>query len=108
MLFVLDFDGNLANTFAPSPNGIGVHKAYETAVFKLFGQSGLNKYLETGGLKNRAPGEVVEQLHGEPSLELAQKLVQAKLACFLDEIGETWPQAFPEALNSNVPSGVSI
>ena len=58
-LFVSDFDGTVANTFAKSPNGINVDMAYEYAIKKLFGEKGLMAYQEIGGLQNRAPEELV-------------------------------------------------
>ncbi len=58
-LVVLDFDGNLAQTFDPSPNGIDVGTAYQRAVESIFGKMGLKIYQEIGGLQNRAPMELV-------------------------------------------------
>jgi len=61
-LLVSDFDGCLARTFEPSPNGIDVNKAYKRAVTSIFGSEGSRIYEEIGGLSNRAPGELVDDL----------------------------------------------
>jgi len=61
-LFVSDFDGCLAETFKPSPNGIDVNEAYKRAVSSVFGSEGSGIYEEIGGLSNRAPGELVNDL----------------------------------------------
>ena len=58
-LFVSDFDGTVANTFAESPNGVNVYEAYRYAIKELFGGVGLKVYEESGGLQNRAPEEIV-------------------------------------------------
>ncbi len=91
-----DFDGTAANTFASSPNHIGVTEAYTIAVDSVFGAATLRQYCESGGLCNRAPREVVQSLAPDATTvetqELCDKLVAAKLAVLLDEIGPTWPQ----------------
>ena len=99
---IMDFDKTVADTFLPSPNGIGVERAYEVAVEECFGVDALKNFRKTGGLKNRAPGEVVAQFNGgESSVELTQNLVRAKLACLINEIGKTgadgrtWPPIYP-------------
>lgn len=67
---VFDFDGTVADTFQPSPNKIGVTEAYAQAVEIIFDQSGMSAYKELGGLKNRAPGELVRLLiKHNPGLE---------------------------------------
>jgi hypothetical protein len=48
------FDGTVAETFERSPNGIGVHEAYNLAVEGLFGAKALKRYMASGGLRNRA------------------------------------------------------
>jgi hypothetical protein len=52
-----DFDGTIANTFEKSPNGLDVPTAYDNALTDIFGSRGLLAAL--GGLRNRAPGELV-------------------------------------------------
>lgn len=93
-LLVSDFDGTIANTFAPSPSNIGVSEAYRLAVEKLFGEEALKYYISTGGLKNRNPGEVVKSLQdqGFGGDVIAEDLVQAKLGYLLREIGPEWPK----------------
>lgn len=61
-LVVFDFDKTIAMTSEPGPNKIGVVEAYDLAVGEVFGNKGLNIYKESGGLKNRAPTEVVYDL----------------------------------------------
>ena len=53
--FVYDFDGTIANTFVPSPNGIGVNDACRMAVGTMFGADGFAVFDEIGGLRNRSP-----------------------------------------------------
>lgn len=94
---VLDFDGTMADTFAPSPSGIGVNEAYRLAVNCLFGKIGEMMFDNIGGLQNRAPIELIEILQKRGvklsvSLEeAAEKLVCAKLDALTGEIGTTWP-----------------
>lgn len=57
-----DFDGTMAKTFELSPSGIGVERAYEQAIGTIFGDEGMSVYRECGGLRNRAPTEVVKGL----------------------------------------------
>lgn len=103
---VVDFDGTLAETSKKSPHGIGVLEAYEMAVEDLFGKEGLTAYRDAGGLRNRAPPEVVAELErmgffisGKTLGEATEALVQAKLKVLLGEINSSWPlpcQGFPE------------
>lgn len=66
-LAVFDFDNTVADTFAPSPNGLDVHTAYDIALEQLFGEPHLLKVV--GGLKNRAPTELVHDIvRAEPKL----------------------------------------
>lgn len=58
-LFVFDFDNTIAQTFEPSPKGIGVKEAYTKTVEDIFGNEGLTVYQRIGGLQNRAPSELV-------------------------------------------------
>lgn len=59
-LAVFDFDNTVANSFAPSPNGMDVHKAYDMALERIFGKKDLLASL--GGLKNRAPTELIHDV----------------------------------------------
>lgn len=61
-LFASDFDLTLFDTKALSPRGIGLEEGYEYAVGKIFGLRGLDLYRDEGGLRNRAPSEVVTSL----------------------------------------------
>lgn len=84
-LLVLDFDGNVANTFAQSPNGIGVNEAYQGAIETIFGKHGLEVYRQLGGLKNRAPEELIglilrECSNSENFLNSAKKCLANKCA----------------------------
>ncbi|MCK4539547.1 hypothetical protein KAU09_00150 [Candidatus Parcubacteria bacterium] len=89
-LLVYDFDGTVADTFQPSPNGVGVYEAYRLAVNNIFGQDGLKIYDQAGGLQNRAPEEIV-------SLVLAgndQMIKQAEV-CF-DQKNKTLRRLVPD------------
>ena len=92
----LDFDGCVAQTFKPSPNNIDVESAYLTAVDVVFGPTGLGQYQREGGLRNRAPTEIVGQLApGASNTEhtnLLQLLDTTKLAVLVDEICPEWPE----------------
>lgn len=101
---VLDFDGTIANTFEPSPSGLGVKESYEIAVRHLFGQSALNQYDLKGGLRNRSPREVVVELQlagfgkGLEVTGATDELVGLKIDCLINQIGQTlddgamWPR----------------
>ena len=93
-LLICDFDGTIANTFAPSPSNIGIGEAYRLAVEKLFGEEALKYYISAGGLRNRNPGEVVKNLQDQGFGEgvTAEDLVHAKLGHLLQEIGPEWPR----------------
>lgn len=105
-----DFDGNIADTFSPSPNRIDVSKAYSLAIERVFGQEGADIYIQQGGLKNRSPVEIACDLINteeriisraeiepgeDPAIAIAEKLVQEKLSILLGEIGQEWPLSFP-------------
>lgn len=61
-LAFFDFDGTIADTFTRCPRGAGVEEAYRIAVGTIFTDHGLGYYNDNGGLRNRAPGEVVLEL----------------------------------------------
>ncbi len=61
-LLVSDFDGTIAKTFEPGPNGIGVNEAYEEALKLIFGPEGKKIYQQIGGLKNRTPIELINEI----------------------------------------------
>jgi hypothetical protein len=104
-LLAKDFDGTVAQTFEKSPSGVGVLEAYNFAVEEIFGIKGLDEYLRQGGLKNRAPLEVVKSLAPEAygiELEaLLSLLIEAKLGVLTNQIGERlsdgaqWPRPMP-------------
>ena len=56
---VFDFDGTIAKTFTPSPSGIGVNEVTKMAVCRVFGMPGLAVFDLIGGLRNRAPIEII-------------------------------------------------
>jgi hypothetical protein len=95
-LFATDFDGTYALTQEPGPNGMNVARAYDLAVEQLFGFDGLQKYTASGGLRNRAPSEVINQL--APDLDndqLQQKtedLIDTKLFHLLSQVGQRLPE----------------
>jgi len=114
-----DFDRTIAQTFAPSPHGIGVAEAYQLAIIRVFGESTLALYQELGGLANRSPSQLVNDLIKlVPSLEaeamkriepdaprglikkdaesvIAEMLVRFKMEILLAEINEDWPKPCP-------------
>jgi len=59
-IIALDFDGTIGNTGAPSPNGMNVHKAYDMALYRVFGVKGI--LAAVGGLQNRAPIELLQDV----------------------------------------------
>lgn len=71
-LLSFDFDGSIARTFQPSPNGVGVHEAYALAIHDIFGSEGMQIYDNLNGLKNRAPTELTHLLLDNGSDELVQ------------------------------------
>jgi hypothetical protein len=96
-----DFDGTVGLTSETSPRGIDVEGAYVIAVKNVFGLRARDQYIDAGGLLNRAPSEVVQQLAPDAGSDfdpLVDQLVDAKLAVLLDEIGTTfedgsvWPR----------------
>lgn len=103
---VFDFDETMVHTITqPSPFG-GVVEAYEDAVEQVFGLDGLEKYLTSGGLRNRSPREVVADLAGENTSaslvgEMTEQLVAYKISFLVRAIGHrlpdgsTWPPLTP-------------
>jgi len=71
-LLVFDFDGTAFDTFEPNSKGIGVHEAYRLAVKDIFGEKGVQIYDDCGGLKNRAPEEIVYSILNEDKTLLGQ------------------------------------
>lgn len=107
-LIIFDFDRTIADTFSPSPSGIGVAEAYDLAVRNTFGQEGHYLY-ETllGGLQNREPGELVDEIGGkavELGIELPyfatrkdaiRALVGEKIRLLLPDFSTKWPLPLP-------------
>lgn len=77
-LIIADFDGTLADTFQPSPNGIGVTEAYETSILNIFGKKGVSIYQQIGGLNNRAPSEVITDLLASAGESYEEMITNAK------------------------------
>ncbi|MDP3015114.1 MAG: HAD hydrolase-like protein [bacterium] len=65
--WVFDFDGTIAQTFKPSPSGIGVNEATRMAVGKIFGMPGLAVFDDLGGLRNKAPIEIINEIISKAS-----------------------------------------
>lgn len=60
-LVAIDFDETVAHTFEQSPNGVGVKKAYDNAIKNIFGDEGMQIYVDKlGGLQNRSPSHLVD------------------------------------------------
>lgn len=101
-LIAQDFDGTIAQTFQKSPSGIGVEEATEQAVDQVFGPLSTDRYRKKGGLRNRAPLEVVQELSPLVSAQeiqsLLARLIVSKLDILMTEIGTTfddgtvWPR----------------
>lgn len=103
-LLALDFDGTSHLTGERGPGGMHVGLAYEHAVHNVFGDEALVRYINEGGLRNRAPIEITQQLlpDAEEALQQAktEDLVQAKLALMVGQIGQRigdtfWPRLNP-------------
>ena len=62
-----DYDGTIANTFKPSPRGIGIEACYVMALRDMFGSTTLLD--DIGGLKNQASAQVIAAVLAlDPSL----------------------------------------
>lgn len=58
-----DFDGTIADTFTPSPRGIGVNEAYRLACNEVFGNpQGSRLFKKIGGIKNAAPRNLIKEI----------------------------------------------
>jgi phosphoglycolate phosphatase-like HAD superfamily hydrolase len=106
--WLFDFDNTAFLTFDPPPGGIGVTQAYELAIDEVLGSRALTEYRRQGGLRNRAPSEVVQELQPRRSLDtiapLAERLVQAKLSHLVHQIGQPVGGGFwPLPCNGFVP-----
>ncbi len=101
-LLAKDFDGTVAQTFEKSPSGVGVHEAHELTVETMFGVKALDHYIDGGGLRNRAPVEVVQDLapdaKGDELNQLVSRFIDTKLSVLMGEIGtrfsdgNIWPR----------------
>lgn len=60
-----DYDNTIADTTEDSPDGMNVPVAYQESIRHLFGTNAFAFYDEHGGLRNRAPREVVLELYEE-------------------------------------------
>lgn len=78
-LWVIDFDGTAGDTFTDSPAGGNVEQNYEYTLDQIFGSRVLGTYRAQGGLRNRAPAEVISELHDahDDVPELAYRHLQA-------------------------------
>lgn len=89
--WLLDFDGTAFETRTPPMGGMGVPEAYEQAVTEVLGAPALQRYQEAGGLRNRAPSEVVRELFPDYELSevngLTDQLVVAKLKRLSPQVG---------------------
>lgn len=94
-LLAKDFDGTVAQTFEKSPNGIGVNETYVLAIESMFGVKAIDEYLEAGGLRNRAPIEVVQELApdatGDELDQLLSLFIYTKLSVSMEQIGTRFP-----------------
>ncbi len=94
-LLACDFDGTIALTSVPAPSGTTVASAYEVAIRQVLGENAVSKYVEHGGLRNRAPAEVIIDLAPELDTDRVRQktedLVAAKLDVLYQEVGQTLP-----------------
>ncbi len=104
--FVLDFDLSIADTFTPSPSGIGVNEATQMAIKSVFGNAGLKVFKKIGGLNNRAPIELISlMIDAEPLLTrrsvkaVTNLFVAEKLKVLTKEITNKWPLPCGNVLN---------
>lgn len=90
-LFGADFDNTVALTFEKPVSGVGVHEAYEIAVEDVFDTRTRDEYMSKGGLRNRAPLQVVTELkpdaNGGERFTLVDSLIRVKLAVLMGQIG---------------------
>lgn len=101
-LVAQDFDGTIAQTFQKSPSGVGIEEAYVTAIDDVFAGKSVDKYKRNGGLQNRSPLEIVQELSPRASDQEIQELLGSLIASKLDvliaeigstfEDGSTWPR----------------
>ena len=101
-LFLFDYDGTIADTAALSPNGINVAEAYKKSIQAVFGERALKKYECNGGLRNRAPSEVVYELL-DASEELRSHLI-ANARRFYSEENDRLKQIVPVGKGVNIDS----
>ena len=98
---VLDFGGTLARTFDSCEGVLSVHGAVEKVIYDMLGKYALHIYRERGGLRNRAPTEIISELillcELNPSLhdELTEEFVKRKVAILTDQISPEWPLPTP-------------
>ena len=103
LLLATDFDNTVALTFEPAPNDMTVERAYEAAVQRILGEKCLALYQAKGGLRNRAPGEIVAELAPELDSRArnlkTEDLIEAKLSTLTSQVGQRlpdgaiWPRA---------------
>jgi phosphoglycolate phosphatase-like HAD superfamily hydrolase len=66
---LFDYDGTMGDTGEPSPNGWNVEKACRAAIQEVLGEKGAAVFDSQGGLKSRAPTEIIEDMIAQdPSL----------------------------------------
>jgi len=100
-LVLTDFDGTLVNTYEDSPSGWNVEKASRVAIEEVLGEDGLRIFNEVGGVKSRAPIEIVRDTqralgnNDELTVELTKSFVDKKLSLMIPAINEDWPRLYP-------------
>ncbi|OGK18150.1 hypothetical protein A3G67_00820 [Candidatus Roizmanbacteria bacterium RIFCSPLOWO2_12_FULL_40_12] len=110
-LFILDFDGTIADTFTPSPNDIGVESSYFLAVADVLGEEGSKIYNEGGGLRNRAPQEVVYEILQNATSTQRKNLLDCARSFLLahgDELHDLVPEGKGLSLEWREDDPVSI
>lgn len=104
-LAAFDFDGTQALTNEPGPMGMNVERASLLAVTKVLGADALYRYLRDGGLKNRAPGQVIDDLktYEDPvaRTHAIDDFIAYKLGLLTAQVGKRldgnafWPRPVP-------------
>ncbi len=63
-LLIFDFDNTIAKTSEKGRNNVDVNESYRLVVKDIFGERGLLVFEQIGGLRNRAPDELVVTMLG--------------------------------------------
>jgi hypothetical protein len=96
-LLAHDFDGTAFDTFSPSPNGMGVEKAYQSSLDDIFGEGVGKWFLTTHGLHNKTPSQAISDLLNGVD-EQKQQLISSAHSFFKKHDGD-FGNLIPESKN---------